>query len=171
MKKKTLLATLMVAILSVSVLFGCGSSTEESKTPAGTKEPTEAATDPATEASTEAVQTQKDGLNTVIFDNEYVTVTVNSISLHEMNMTVKNKSDVDFSIMISDLILDGEDYGSSESCWDAPSGEESENIFYSESVELNINASKIAGTIQFIDDGDVYGGEQKEIDFEEVDLK
>lgn len=68
MKKKTLLATLMVAALSVSMLFGCGNSTEESKAPAETAAPTEAVTDPATEAPTEAAtEASKDGLT---FDGE-----------------------------------------------------------------------------------------------------
>jgi hypothetical protein len=121
--------------------------------------------------SSSLVQTKRTGIDKQIYDNDFFTVTINSIELHEIDFTVTNKTDVDFTIMVSDLYLDDERYLESESCWEIRSGESEEMIYYNEKETLNIDAKSIAGTFKFIDDGGLYGDVQKELEFEKVSIE
>lgn len=125
-----------------------------------------------TSGSNEKVlQTSKNFDNVKIFENKYFAVTLTCIKLHEVDLMVQNKTDVDFTIMVSDLIMDGTRYGESDSCYEILSGETSELVYHTEEKTLDIHAVTMSGAFQFIDDGDLYGGVQKEIPFEEVSLE
>ena len=136
---------------------------------------------PATSITSGEVQTNSENspavvststeFSTKIFEDKYFSVELRSISLHEALFDVKNKSDVAFTIMLSDLILDGVDYGSSESCWEIGAGETGEMVYYNGDKELNIDAVTLSGSIMFIDDGGIYGDNQEDIPIGEIALK
>ncbi|MDO5345298.1 MAG: hypothetical protein Q4E91_06095 [Lachnospiraceae bacterium] len=116
------------------------------------------------------VQTQRDNINVKIYENEYFSVTIDCIQPHEIRFIVANKTDVDLTIMIKELFLDGVNYHSSDSMWDIYAGESGELYYSNYDVDLDLNTTTISGTFELIDDGGIYGGGYYELPFEEVIL-
>lgn len=170
------LLSLLIAVFMLATLVSCKSQPDSTSTSSETAsivpsfEP-ESAQGVSSGPDDELVQTSTTFDDVKIFENEYFTVTLIRIKLHEVDFMVKNKTDVDFTIMVSDLIMDGTRYGESDSCYEILSGETSELVYYTEEKTLDIHAATMSGAFQFIDDGDLYGGIQKEIPFNEVSLK
>lgn len=171
--KRKVIALLWFCAIASTVLIGCNSNqnstSDSNKNSSVTEESEKSESDDIIDDVPEIANTSEE-YNVTIYENDYFSVTLDYISLHEAGFTVTNKTDVDFTLTVSDLVLDGVSYGSSERCDEISSGDSGEMIYYTESEELNISPATISGTFSFIDDGGLYGYNQEEIIFEEVDI-
>ena len=171
--KKKIIVLLWFCTMTSTVLIGCNSNQEPAS---DSGKNSNVVTESELAESEDIINNDSDIMNTskeydvAIYENDYFEVTLNYISLHEAGFTVTNKTDVNFTLTVSDLVLDGISYGSSERCDEISSGDSGEMIYYTESEELNISPATISGTFSFIDDGGLYGYNQEEIIFEEVDI-
>ena len=112
-------------------------------------------------------------LNTTIYSDDHISIVLHNIETEQLVVSVENKTDVDLTLMISDLYLDGQRYHESESCDEIYAGETNDGgtFYYLSEANLNTEATTISGKILYVDDGDLYGGEQKEIEFPEVTIE